>query len=71
MSPEWKKKSKHVQRMTSNHCILFPWIKSNHAHHLTYQNLEREMPVRDIVPLSKTAVKGLNLTQQLKSEKTN
>lgn len=55
MSPEWRKKSKHVQQMTSNHCILFPWLKSNHAHHLTYRNLKREIPVRDIVPLSKVA----------------
>lgn len=55
MSSEWRKKSLNVQRMTQNHCILFPWLPSNHAHHLTYRNMKREMPVRDIIPLSKKA----------------
>ncbi len=54
-SPKWKNKSKHCQKLTKNHCIIFPWLKSHHAHHLTYQNLENEIPIRDIVPLSKTA----------------
>lgn len=54
-SPQWKIKSKQCQQLTLHHCVLFPWHKSNHAHHLTYHNLEYEMPVRDIVPLSDLA----------------
>jgi hypothetical protein len=54
-SPEWRIKSKQVQRLTFNHCILFPWMKSNHAHHLTYKNLKKELPIRDIIPVSKCA----------------
>lgn len=55
MSSEWRQKSLNVQRMTQNHCILFPWLLSNHAHHLTYRNMKREMPIRDIIPLSRKA----------------
>jgi hypothetical protein len=54
-STKWKHKSKHCQQLTKYHCIIFPWLRSNHAHHLTYHNLENEIPVRDIVPLSKIA----------------
>ncbi|BCL39777.1 hypothetical protein [Nostoc sp. MS1] len=54
-SPQWKAKSKQCQQLTLNHCVFLPWHKSNHAHHLTYNNLEYEMPVRDIVPLSNFA----------------
>jgi hypothetical protein len=54
-SPEWKNKSKSCQQLTKNHCVVFPWLKSNHCHHLTYKNLKNEIPIRDTVPLSKTA----------------
>lgn len=55
ISDEWRAKSRNVRDLTNNHCVLFPWMKANHAHHLTYQNMENEIPVRDIIPLSKTA----------------
>ncbi|WP_242063077.1 hypothetical protein [Nostoc sp. FACHB-145] len=54
-SSQWKNKSINCQKLTNFHCIIFPWYKSSHAHHLTYDNLKFELPVKDIVPLSKTA----------------
>lgn len=54
-SPEWKAKSKKCQSWTKYHCIVFPWLKSRHCHHLTYKNMKNEVPIRDIVPLSKIA----------------
>lgn len=54
-TPQWRNKSKQIQGMSANHCILFPWLKSNDAHHLTYKNLKNEIPIRDIVPLSRYA----------------
>mgnify|MGYP001794131465 FL=1 len=56
-SSEWKAKSKKCQGLTRKHCILFPWLKSRHCHHLTYRNMKQEIPVRDTVALSVTAHK--------------
>ena len=56
-SSEWKDKSKKCQGLTRKHCILFPWLKSRHTHHLTYKNMKSEIPIRDTVPLSVTAHK--------------
>ncbi len=47
--------TKKFQKATGNRCVLFPWQKSNHAHHLTYCNLQAEKFIRDCVPLSKKA----------------
>ena len=54
-SPEWRAKSKQCQALTKNHCVLFFWLKSQHCHHLSYRNLQKEIPLRDTVPLSKSA----------------
>jgi hypothetical protein len=54
-SPEWRQKSKGCQALTKNHCVVFPWTKSRHCHHMTYKNFQKEMPLRDTVPLSKFA----------------
>ena len=55
VSKEWRRKSKRHQAWTRNHCVLFPWCKSRHCHHLHYKNFKNELPVRDTVPLCKTA----------------
>lgn len=55
ISSVWREKSKYCQSLTRNHCILIPWLRSNHCHHLTYRNLQNEIPVRDTVALSKIA----------------
>jgi hypothetical protein len=55
ISDTWRSKSKKCRNLNRNRCVLFPWLRSNHAHHLHYRNLESELPVRDIVPLSKIA----------------
>ena len=60
-STEWKQKSRNIQKMTKNRCIVFPWLRSNHTHHLTYRNLKHEIAIRDCVPVSKFAHKILHL----------
>lgn len=54
-SSVWYARSRKFQQATGNRCVLFPWRKSNHAHHLTYSNLQSEKFIRDCVPLSKKA----------------
>lgn len=56
-STEWKAKSRKCQGLTRKHCILFPWLKSRHCHHLTYRNMKSEIPIRDTVALSVTGHK--------------
>ena len=51
-SEEWREKSKRFRRATGDRCVLFPFLRSNHAHHLTYKNLESEQFVRDCVGLN-------------------
>lgn len=60
-SPEWKQKSKRIQKMTKNRCVVFPWLRSNHTHHLTYRNLKHEIAIRDCVPVSRFAHKILHI----------
>lgn len=60
-SPQWKQKSAHCQAMSKRHCIVFFWLRSRHCHHLTYRNLQKEIPVRDTVPLSVTAHQLIHL----------
>lgn len=60
-SPLWREKSKSTQRLTGNYCVLFPWLKSRHCHHLTYRNMTKEKAFRDCVPLSITAHKLVHL----------
>mgnify|MGYP001791186419 CR=1 FL=1 len=54
-SKKWREKSNKCLVSTKKHCVLFPWLKARHSHHLTYRNLGDEKLIRDIVPLSKTA----------------
>lgn len=54
-SAQWKAKSRNCQKLSGNWCILFPWLRSRDCHHMTYRNMGGEIPVRDTVPLSKTA----------------
>lgn len=54
-SADWYAKSKSCQRLTKGYCVLFPWRKSRHCHHMTYKNFKHERPLRDTVPLCKTA----------------
>lgn len=54
-SPKWRKKSDFAKWLTRRRCVVFPWLRATNSHHLTYRNLEHELPVRDIVPLSELA----------------
>jgi len=60
-SPQWYAKSRKCQSLTPYHCVLFPWLKSRHCHHLTYHNMTYELPLRDTVPLSVTAHRLIHL----------
>ena len=52
---EWKKTSNFVIWLTGGYCVLHPWKKASHTHHMTYKNMKHELPIRDCVPLSKNA----------------
>ena len=54
-SKKWRDFCNYVHATTGHHCVLFPWLKSNHVHHLHYANLEKEVIVFDVVPLSRFA----------------
>jgi hypothetical protein len=57
----WHEKSNKCKNATKRICVLFPWLKANHSHHLTYKNFKKEVIVRDIVPLSKVAHKIVHI----------
>ena len=64
-SPTWQKKSRWVRGLTRNRCCLFPFLRANQAHHLTYylilhwgwNNFGFELPVAHLVSVSETAHK--------------
>jgi hypothetical protein len=60
-SAQWREKSKMIQKVSGNYCVLFPCLKSRHCHHLTYRNMTKEKVFRDCVPLSITAHKLVHL----------
>ncbi len=51
-SDKWRQKSKAFRNVMLNRCCVLPFLKSNDAHHMTYANLEHEIFLRDVVPLS-------------------
>lgn len=54
-SPEWRAKSNYALAFTGNRCIIFPWLRARHCHHMSYRNFKHEQIWRDTVPLSRTA----------------
>ena len=64
-SDGWKSKSRWVRGLTGNRCCLFPFLRANQAHHLTYYSIFRlgwndfgfEQPILHLVSLSETAHK--------------
>jgi len=52
-SEEWHNKSKWFRNIMLNRCAVLPFLKSSDAHHMTYTNLEHEIFLRDVVPLSR------------------
>jgi len=55
LSSDWYARRRAVLKIWRNRCALFPWLKADECHHLTYRNLTREIPWRDCLPLSKAA----------------
>ena len=56
-SIEWRGKSNSFLAATGRRCVLYPWKRATHSHHLHYKNLRNEKIVRDCVPLSPQAHK--------------
>lgn len=64
-SEGWRSKSRWVRGLTGNRCCLFPFLRANQAHHLTYYWIGKlgwndfgfELPVVHLVSLSETAHK--------------
>ncbi len=54
ISPQWRIKANKCLRLSKNKCAL-TGKKATHCHHLSYNNLKGELPVRDVVPLSAVA----------------
>ena len=52
-SAKWRQKSKAFRNVMLNRCSVLPFLKSSDAHHMTYSNLEHEIFLRDVVPLSR------------------
>ncbi len=53
-SAEWHRKSRFFQGVMQNRDCVFPFLKTQDAHHMTYRNLKHEVFLRDVVPLNKT-----------------
>ena len=51
-SKKWKGRSRFYQFITAGRCSIFPWLPANCSHHLTYDNLYKEVYWRDCIPLS-------------------
>ena len=51
-SREWQQKSRKMRGIMSDRCAVFPFLKSNNTHHMTYANLGREVLLRDCIPLN-------------------
>ncbi len=68
-SEGWRRKSRWVRGLTRNRCCLFPFLRANQAHHLTYyfilhfgwNDFGFELPCVHLVPLSETAHKIVHL----------
>lgn len=56
-SKKWRRKSDRY--LSISNCCLFPWLKATHAHHLSYDNLEKETFWFDVLPLSRFAHKPI------------
>ena len=52
-SPQWRQKLPHFHSFLCGQDCIFPWVKANHIHHLTYARLGREIFIIDVVPLHK------------------
>ena len=59
LSPQWRIKANKCLKLSKNKCLL-TGKKATHCHHLSYNNLKAELPVRDIVPLSAAAHKFIH-----------
>lgn len=58
-SDKWRQKSKLFRNVMLNRCCVLPFLRSNDAHHMTYANLEHEIFLRDVVPLSNLIHDGI------------
>ena len=52
-SPQWRSRSEHAIEMWRGRCSVLPFLKANHAHHMTYRNFQHEIVWRDIIPVNK------------------
>lgn len=51
-SPKWRIKSRTAIKLWGGRCALFPFLKANHTHHLSYVNLTNEWYFFDIIPVN-------------------
>lgn len=55
-SDRWRKgwRRKSTMYLVCGLDTIFPFLPAHHADHITYTNLTKELPLRDLVPLNKT-----------------
>jgi len=58
-SKDWQQKSRKFRSIMFDRCAVFPFLKSNQTHHMTYANLSRELLLRDCIPLSNFVHHGI------------
>lgn len=54
-STPWYKRRREAFKLWKGRCALLPFLKAENYHHLTYDNLGHEYPIRDCIPLSRFA----------------
>lgn len=54
-STPWYARRRKAFKLWKGRCALLPWLKAENYHHLTYDNLGSEWPIRDCIPLSRFA----------------
>jgi hypothetical protein len=50
----WRMRRSSAMAITFGCDVVFPWLRADQVDHLHYSNLERELPIRDVVPLHHT-----------------
>lgn len=52
-NPRWRRLRRICFAVTMGRCAVVPLLKAHHNDHVTYRNLGKEWPLRDLVPLNR------------------
>lgn len=54
-SDKWRATSRLFRTLFLDRCVLFPWLRSKHTHHMSYNRFQSEWFWIDCLPLSESA----------------